>query len=68
MTTGPRTLGNRSLLAILFALVWLPLSEAREAAAEGLITIQSHSGPVYSFPVGIFMQNADGRTRHGAGL
>jgi uncharacterized protein (DUF302 family) len=45
MATGPRTLGKRSLLALLFALISLPLLEAMATAAEGLITIQSHYGP-----------------------
>ena len=45
MATGLRTLRKRSLLAILFALIWLPLLEGTATAAEGLITIQSHSGP-----------------------
>jgi uncharacterized protein (DUF302 family) len=45
MATGPRTLRKRSLLAILFALIWLPMLEATAIAAEGLITIQSHYGP-----------------------
>ena len=45
MATGPRTLRKRSLLAILFALIWLPLWEATATAAEGLITIQSHYSP-----------------------
>lgn len=45
MATGPRTLRKRSLLAVLFALIWLPLLEATATAAEGLITIQSHFGP-----------------------
>jgi uncharacterized protein (DUF302 family) len=45
MATGPRTLRKGSLLAILFALIWLPMLEARAIAAEGLITIQSHYDP-----------------------
>jgi uncharacterized protein (DUF302 family) len=45
MVTGPRTLRKRPLLAILFALIWLPLWEATATAAEGLITIQSHYSP-----------------------
>jgi uncharacterized protein (DUF302 family) len=42
---GTRALRKRSLLAILFALIWLPIMEATAIAAEGLITIQSHYGP-----------------------
>jgi uncharacterized protein (DUF302 family) len=45
MATGSRTLRKRSLLAMLFALIWLPMLEARAIAADGLITIQSHYGP-----------------------
>jgi uncharacterized protein (DUF302 family) len=45
MATGPRTLRKRSLLAILFALIGLPMLEATAIAAEGLITIQSRYGP-----------------------
>ena len=45
MATGPRTLRKGSLLAILFALIWLPMLETTATAAEGLITIQSHYGP-----------------------
>ena len=45
MAAGPLTLGKRSLLAMLFALIWLSLLEATAIAAEGLITIQSHYGP-----------------------
>ena len=45
MATGVRTLRKRSLLAILFALIWLPMLATTAAAAEGLITIQSHYGP-----------------------
>ena len=41
---GTRTLRKHSLLAILFVLIWLPILEDM-AAAEGLITIQSHHGP-----------------------
>ena len=44
MATGPRTLRGRSLLAILLALICLPLLGAIATAAEGLITIQSHYG------------------------
>ncbi len=40
-----QTLGKRSLLAILFVLIWLPILEAKAIAAEGLITIQSHYSP-----------------------
>jgi len=42
---GTRILRKRSLLAILFALIWLPMLEATAITAEGLITIQSHYGP-----------------------
>jgi uncharacterized protein (DUF302 family) len=42
---GTRTLRKQSLLAILFALIWLPTLEATAVAAEGLITIQSYHGP-----------------------
>jgi uncharacterized protein (DUF302 family) len=45
VATGTQTLRKRSLLAILFALIWLPIVEAKAIAAEGLITIQSHYGP-----------------------
>ena len=45
MAVGQCTLRKRSLLAILFALIWLPMLEARAIAAEGLITIQSHYDP-----------------------
>ena len=47
MATGPRTFRRRSLLAILFALIWiwLPILEATANAAEGLTTIQSHHDP-----------------------
>jgi uncharacterized protein (DUF302 family) len=45
MAVGPRTLKTRSLLAILFVLIWLPMLEATAIAADGLITIQSHYGP-----------------------
>jgi uncharacterized protein (DUF302 family) len=45
MATGPQMLGKRSLLAILFALIWLPMLEARAIGADGLITIQSQHGP-----------------------
>jgi uncharacterized protein (DUF302 family) len=45
MATGSRTLRKGSLLAMLFALIWLPMLEARAIAADGLITIQSHYGP-----------------------
>ena len=45
MAVGRRTLRKRSLLAILFALIWLPMLEARAIGADGLITIQSHYGP-----------------------
>jgi uncharacterized protein (DUF302 family) len=43
--TATRTLGKRSLLPILFALIWFPIFLAKANAAEGLITIQSHFGP-----------------------
>jgi uncharacterized protein (DUF302 family) len=42
---GTQTLKKPSLLAILFALAWLPILEAKAIAAEGLITIQSHHNP-----------------------
>ena len=42
---GTRTLRKRSLFAILFVLIWLPILEDMAVAAEGLITIQSHYGP-----------------------
>src|SRR5258707_13574960 len=42
---GTRILRKRSLIAILFALIWLPMLEATAITAEGLITIQSHYGP-----------------------
>lgn len=45
VATGTQTLRKRSLLAILFALIWPPIFEAKAIAAEGLITIQSHYGP-----------------------
>jgi uncharacterized protein (DUF302 family) len=45
MAPGPRTLRKCSLLAILFALIWLPLLEATAIAEDGLVTIQSHYGP-----------------------
>jgi len=45
MATGPRTLRKGSLLAVLFALIWLQVLEAGAIAAEGLITIQSHYDP-----------------------
>ncbi|WP_426420201.1 DUF302 domain-containing protein [Bradyrhizobium genosp. A] len=45
VAAGTQTLRNRSLLAIAFALIWLPIFEAKAIAAEGLITIQSHYGP-----------------------
>ena len=45
MAVGRRTLRKRSLLAILFALIWLPMLEVRAIGADGLITIQSHYGP-----------------------
>jgi uncharacterized protein (DUF302 family) len=45
MAAGPRMLRKRSLLAMVFALIWLPLLEATAATAEGLITIQSHYDP-----------------------
>ena len=45
MAVGPRALGKRSLLAILFALIWLPMLEAGAIAADGLITVQSEYGP-----------------------
>jgi uncharacterized protein (DUF302 family) len=45
MATGPRTFRRPPLLAMLFALIWLPMLEARTIAADGLITIQSHYDP-----------------------
>ena len=45
LAAGPRTLRKRSLLATLFALIWLPILEATAIAADGLIAIQSHHGP-----------------------
>jgi uncharacterized protein (DUF302 family) len=45
MASCRQTFRKRSLLAILFALIWLPLLEPTATAAEGLITIQSHYGP-----------------------
>jgi uncharacterized protein (DUF302 family) len=42
---GTRKLRKWTLLAILFALTWLPLLEATAIAADGLITIQSHFSP-----------------------
>jgi uncharacterized protein (DUF302 family) len=40
-----QTLRKWSLLAMLLALIWLPMFEATATAADGLITIQSHYGP-----------------------
>jgi uncharacterized protein (DUF302 family) len=42
---GRRTFEKRSLFPILFALMCLPILQARANAAEGLITIQSHFDP-----------------------
>jgi uncharacterized protein (DUF302 family) len=42
---GARTFSKWSLLAMLFALIWLPITEDPAIAAEGLITIRSHYGP-----------------------
>jgi uncharacterized protein (DUF302 family) len=41
---GTQTFNKWSLLAILFALIWLTIVENPAIAAEGLITIQSHYG------------------------
>jgi uncharacterized protein (DUF302 family) len=45
MATDQRMFRRRSLLVMSFALIWLPMLEARAIAAEGLITIQSHYDP-----------------------
>ena len=45
MATDPRMFRRRSLLAMSFALISLPVLEARAIAAEGLITIQSRYDP-----------------------
>lgn len=45
MAAGPRTFRRRSLVAMLIALIWLPMLGSRAIAADGLITIQSHYGP-----------------------
>jgi uncharacterized protein (DUF302 family) len=42
---GTRTFSKWSLLAILFALIWLPIVADPAIAVEGLITIRSHYGP-----------------------